>query len=138
PLAAYSSTLAPIRRLPSEILRAVFLEVQSSLWNMDWNPWHDDEYSDKAWGVSPDLETLDFSRGPWKLSHVCGAWRDVVLSYPRLWSDIALYYGTNPPALQAMILSSAQHPLDIAFNLLDKDKETVAMEAFPMILEQSC
>ncbi len=33
-LAAYSSTLAPIRRLPIDVLRTVFREIQLSLW---WN-----------------------------------------------------------------------------------------------------
>ncbi|PBK90144.1 hypothetical protein ARMGADRAFT_969384, partial [Armillaria gallica] len=69
-MAAYSSTLAPIRRLPSDILRA-------------------HSKSNSASGP----EVLDFSQGPWKLSHVCGAWRDIVLSYPQLWSRIVLQFG---------------------------------------------
>ncbi len=52
--------------------------------------------------------------------HVCGAWRDIVLSYPQLWSHIVLRSPMETldhtvPALQAMILRSAQHPLDIMF-----------------------
>ncbi|PBK90107.1 hypothetical protein ARMGADRAFT_1032691 [Armillaria gallica] len=133
-LAAYSSTLAPIRRLPGDILRAVFLEVQISQW------WNRQELS----GPSTEPPALDFSQGPWELSHVCGAWRDVILSYPQLWSRIALQFWTGRQAetlhltlsaLQAMILRSAQHPLDIAFDL--EEHEDVATEVFPMILEES-
>ncbi|SJK98652.1 uncharacterized protein ARMOST_01921 [Armillaria ostoyae] len=50
----YSSTLAPVRRLPVDVLRTVFREIQVSLWNTTQT-------------------TLAFSQGPWTLSHVCGA-----------------------------------------------------------------
>ncbi|KAK0452604.1 hypothetical protein EV421DRAFT_2031169 [Armillaria borealis] len=145
-MTAYSSTLAPIRRLPSDILRAVFLEVQISLW---WNPERSKSHSDSG------PEVLDFSQGPWKLSHVCGAWRDIVLSYPQLWSRIVLQFGRSNgpvttlrhkvPALQAAILRSGQHPLDIVFKLWTvrcagpeiTANEDAAAQAFPIILEES-
>ncbi|KAK0237732.1 hypothetical protein EDD85DRAFT_555102 [Armillaria nabsnona] len=133
----YSSTLAPIRRLPSDILCVVFHDIQISLWR---NP---QEFLEP----SAELAALDFSQGPWELSHVCGAWRDVVLSYPQLWSHIVLQFWTGRPAetlhhtlsaLQAMILHSAQHPLDIVFELgEDSENEDAAIEVFPVILEES-
>ncbi|SJK98753.1 uncharacterized protein ARMOST_02022 [Armillaria ostoyae] len=130
-LAAYSSTLAPIRRLPIDILRTVFREIQLSMW------------SDR--GSPKDHQALDFSQGPWNLGHVCGAWRDIVLSYPQLWSHLVLHFWESHPAetphhtvlaLKAMILRSAQHPLDIIF-ALDDDKEDAAVQAFSVILEES-
>ncbi|KAK0220415.1 hypothetical protein IW262DRAFT_1022696 [Armillaria fumosa] len=137
-MATYSSTLAPIRRLPSEIFRAVFREVQILLWcNMERNP--------ESGSESKAPMVLDFSQGPWKLSHVCGAWRDIILSYPQLWSHIVLRFGAcqpnetlhhTIPALQAIILRSGQHPLDIAF-AAGYENEDVAMEALPMIIEES-
>ncbi|KAK0452566.1 hypothetical protein EV421DRAFT_911304 [Armillaria borealis] len=134
-LVAYSSTLAPIRRLPTEILGAVFRSVQTSLsWKTERSGWD-------------GPEALDFSRGPWKLSHVCGAWRDIVLSYPQLWSHIVLQYHWTDcptetlhhtvPALEAMILRSAQHPLDITFDLQYINNEDAAIRAFSVILEES-
>ncbi|KAK0494568.1 hypothetical protein EDD18DRAFT_348603 [Armillaria luteobubalina] len=102
PLAAYSSTLVPIRRLPVDLLQTVFREIQLSMW------------SDR--GSLKDHQMLDFSQGPWKLGHVCGAWRDIVLSYPQLWSHIILHFRKNHPAetpyhivpaLKAMIIRSA-------------------------------
>ncbi|KAK0220428.1 hypothetical protein IW262DRAFT_1297500 [Armillaria fumosa] len=109
-MAMYSSTLAPIRRLSTEIFRSVFRE------------------------------------GPWELSHVCGAWRDIILSYPQLWSRIVLEFGTHRPAenlrdtvlaLQTMILRLAQHPLDIVFEVGYSENDDLAIEAFPVILEES-
>ncbi|KAK0192946.1 hypothetical protein F5146DRAFT_1136763 [Armillaria mellea] len=70
-MAAYSSTLAPIRRLPTEIFRTVFREVQLS---QRWNPQKDRSLTEPT--------ALDFSQVPWELSHVCSAWRDIFLSYP--------------------------------------------------------
>ncbi|SJK98770.1 uncharacterized protein ARMOST_02039 [Armillaria ostoyae] len=145
-MAAYSSTLAPIHRLPSDILRAVFLEVQISLW---WNPEPSESYSDS------ETQALDFSQGPWKLGHVCGAWRGIVLSYPQLWSRIVLQFSIDNgpvtmlrhtvPTLQAAIRRSAQHPLDIVFKLWTvrctgaevTANEDAAVQNFPVILKES-
>ncbi|PBK90097.1 hypothetical protein ARMGADRAFT_934713, partial [Armillaria gallica] len=135
-MATYSSTLAPIRRLPSEIFRAVFREVQLSLRR---NP---PEY------LFPLKEptALHFSQVPWELSRVCGAWRDIILSYPQLWSRIVLQFGRcrpakdlrdTIPALQTMILRSVQYPLDIVFEVGYSEIEDAAIEAFPVILEES-
>ncbi|SJK98773.1 uncharacterized protein ARMOST_02042 [Armillaria ostoyae] len=135
-MATHSSTLAPIRRLPTEIFRAVFREVQLSL---RWNP------PESSFPLT-ERTALDFSQVPWELSHVCGAWRDIILSYPQLWSSILLDFGTcrpaeelrdTVPALQTMILRSVQYPLDIVFEVGDSQNEDAAIEAFPVILEES-
>ncbi|KAK0237720.1 hypothetical protein EDD85DRAFT_951889 [Armillaria nabsnona] len=135
-MATYSSTLAPIRRLPSEILCAVFREVQISLRS---NP------PESSFSLT-EPTALDFSQAPWELSHVCGAWRDVILSYPQLWSRIFLQFGTcHPaeelrdtiPALQTMIHRSIQYPLDIVFEVGYSENEDTAIEAFSVILEES-
>ncbi|PBK68789.1 hypothetical protein ARMSODRAFT_1004626 [Armillaria solidipes] len=134
-MAAYSSTLAPIRRLHSDILRAVFHEIQLSMW------WNREES-----GPPKDHQALDFSQGPWKLGHVCGAWRDIVLSYPQLWSHLVLHFRAIHPtgtphhtvlALKAMILRSAQHPIDIVFELDVDHDEYAAVQAFSVILDES-
>ncbi|KAK0192940.1 hypothetical protein F5146DRAFT_524348 [Armillaria mellea] len=137
-MAAYSSTLAPIRRLPVDILRTVFREIQFLQW-WDGNPKPYTPQSD--WKEPP---ALDFFQGPWALSQVCGAWRDIVLSYPRLWSYIVLRFRefhsieTNTVlALKAMISRSAEHPLDIVFELDDDHDEYAAVPALSVILEES-
>ncbi|PBK90063.1 hypothetical protein ARMGADRAFT_1112196 [Armillaria gallica] len=85
-MASYSSTLAPIQRLPSEILRVVFREVQTSLW------WKTD-----PWGSLPEPEVLDFSKGTWKLSHVwclercCSILSPTVVAYsPAIWEKASI------------------------------------------------
>ncbi len=112
-MVTYSSTLTPIWCLLHEIFCAVIHEVQISLW---CNTGDESESESE----SEDYQMLDFSQGLWKLSHVCGAWRDIVLSYPQLWSHIVLWSPMETPdptvpALQAMILHLTQHPLDIMF-----------------------
>ncbi|PBK68912.1 hypothetical protein ARMSODRAFT_914109 [Armillaria solidipes] len=139
-MVVYSSALAPVRRLPVDVLRTVFREIQLSEWRTT------------SWLPLP--QALDFSQGPWTLSHVCGAWRDVVLSYPQLWSHIVLRFRStlsvinplaevySPPrhilvALQAMILRSEQCPLDIVFELRFDHEKDMAKTVFAMILEVS-
>ncbi|KAK0237868.1 hypothetical protein EDD85DRAFT_832158 [Armillaria nabsnona] len=135
-MVVYSSTLAPVRRLPIDVLRTVFREIQISEWRT----------------IPLPPPPLDYSQGPWTLSHVCGAWRDIVLSYPQLWSHIVLHFRSpssvrnplaeaySPPrhilvALKAMILRSEQYPLDIVFELgYDPDRD-IAEKVFGMILE---
>ncbi len=138
-MVVYSSTLAPVRRLPVDVLRTVFREIQIS-----------------EWGTIPlPPPPLDYSQGPWTLSHVCGAWRDVVLSCPQLWSHIVLHFRSPPSvrnplaeaysplrhilvALKAMILRSEHCPLDIVFELEYDPDQDIVEKVFAMILEVSC
>ncbi|PBK79494.1 hypothetical protein ARMGADRAFT_1172357 [Armillaria gallica] len=136
-MVVYSSTLAPVRRLPVDVLRAVFREIQLSEW--------------RATSWLPLPQALDFSQGPWTLSHVCGAWRDVVLSYPQLWSHVILHVRSpinaladfySPPrhmlvALKTMILRSEQCPLDIVFELDHEHDQDMAKKVIAVILEVS-
>ncbi|KAG7448786.1 uncharacterized protein BT62DRAFT_1003500 [Guyanagaster necrorhizus] len=52
-MVAYSSTLAPIRHLTNDVFRAVFREIQISLW----------------WNKEDRDQMLDFSQASWTLSH---------------------------------------------------------------------
>ncbi|KAK0431171.1 uncharacterized protein EV420DRAFT_1773092 [Desarmillaria tabescens] len=141
-LAAYASTLAPIRCLPSDVLRSVFREIQISQWR-DTSPLI-------LLGPKKVRRVLDFSQGPWTLSHVCSAWRDIVLSHPRLWSHIVLHFrgslrlperrssSCTIDALKAMIHLSKQHPLHIVFELDRDGDEDLAVRALSVILKESC
>ncbi|KAK0470493.1 hypothetical protein IW261DRAFT_1003816 [Armillaria novae-zelandiae] len=130
----YSSSIAPIRRLPVDVLRSVFREIQISRWG----------------AIGWSQTSLDFSQGPWTLSHVCGAWRDVILSYPQLWSHIVLRFGSTVRVvnskkahsrilipLEVMILRSKQCPLDIVFRLDFGYDQDMAEKIFPVILGES-
>ena len=90
---------APIHQLPTEILLEIFLIA------------------------SPSVSITAIAGFPWKLGHVCGHWRDVVLSSPKLWSYIDLGFPnkhiSNHRGVQACnvlklcLTHSGQHPLSI-------------------------
>ncbi|KIJ95176.1 hypothetical protein K443DRAFT_124943 [Laccaria amethystina LaAM-08-1] len=90
---------APIRQLPTEILLEIFLIA------------------------SPSVSITATAGFPWKLGYVCGRWRDIVLSFPKLWSNINLGFPdiqiSNRRGMQACNLlrlclaRSGQHPLSI-------------------------
>lgn len=60
--------LHPIRLIPREIIAEIVLHALN---DPDGNPMP---------------ATLGITEGPWPYSHICSLWRDVVVSYPKLWS----------------------------------------------------
>ncbi|KAF9021743.1 hypothetical protein BDZ89DRAFT_1071170 [Hymenopellis radicata] len=76
-LARLSTTRAHLQRHP-QLLREIFLCSAQS-----WN--------DKA--RSEIRDSLYLLRPEWVLSQVCHRWRDVALSFPRLWSSLDLNLG---------------------------------------------
>ncbi|KAK0452594.1 hypothetical protein EV421DRAFT_1769873 [Armillaria borealis] len=111
----FSSTLAPIRRLPSDVLRSVFRETQSR--NFVQQP------------------TIAFM-------HVCASWRDIVVSSPELWSHIKITFpgltvDKPSPLLKTILPLSRQLPLDIRF-IFDRDTSSseAAIEAFSSLLRE--
>ncbi|KAJ7757655.1 hypothetical protein B0H16DRAFT_1537381 [Mycena metata] len=70
----HTHLLAPIRRLPTELLRAIFL--------LTVPPRH--ELVQAAWD---GFGTRD---SPWTLTRVCSLWRNISLSLPTLWQTIVL------------------------------------------------
>lgn len=66
--ALHKRALSPLRRLPNELLREIFL-----------------------FAVVDNPASLDARIGPWPISQVCGSWRSIVLSTPRLWSSILIH-----------------------------------------------
>ncbi|KAJ7036281.1 hypothetical protein C8F04DRAFT_884923, partial [Mycena alexandri] len=56
--------VAPIRKMPNEILAEIFMQRVERVYSVPWNP-----------AVDPE----------WLLGQVCGIWRAVALSTPRLW-----------------------------------------------------
>ncbi|KAJ7726407.1 hypothetical protein B0H16DRAFT_1894829 [Mycena metata] len=121
----HTHLLAPIRRLPTELLRAIFL--------LTVPPRH--ELVQAAWD---GFGTRD---SPWTLTRVCSLWRNISLSLPTLWQTIVLplaypldddsqksqnsdadiqisdgFYGPGPyplPLLQAQLVRSGKAPLHI-------------------------
>lgn len=92
--------LAPIRRIPTEILGQIFLCYVDLL-------------SDKT-------VCVDVKGGVWILGHICSYWRAVALSTPQLWTTCAFYCGTRqlndaPALVGAWFERARERPLSIRF-----------------------
>ncbi len=123
----FSSTLAPIRHLPSDVLRSIFRETQSQ------NPVGQSLYYHRP--------TIRFMHGTLTLGQVCASWRDIVVSSPELWSHIRITFPSFTvdntalsPLLKAILPLSGQLPLEIRF-ISDRNTTTdKAIEAFSLLL----
>jgi len=73
--------ISSFRRLPVEILQIIF-----EYWQYTPNPienyWNINVFSEE--GPNPYL--------PWRLSHVCRFWRNIILSSPKLWGYLSYIY----------------------------------------------
>ncbi|KAK0237731.1 hypothetical protein EDD85DRAFT_555062 [Armillaria nabsnona] len=123
-----SSTLAPIRRLPSDILRSVFGEIQRDL---------------DGWWPSHYRPTIKFSHDTLTLGHVCASWRGIVVSSPELWSHTKITFPSptvnNPgrfPILKTILPLSGQLPLDVRFISEGDVSSGEAIEAFSSLLRE--
>ncbi|KAJ7145099.1 hypothetical protein C8R43DRAFT_1012814 [Mycena crocata] len=103
-IADHEKVLAPIRKLPGELLSQIFLHSAERDSTSVWNPITDPE---------------------WVLARVCSYWRTIALSLPQLWRHIHIsdagYPFIHPTASIESTLSlqldrCAQVPLAISFN----------------------
>ncbi|KAJ7447257.1 hypothetical protein FB451DRAFT_1290832 [Mycena latifolia] len=76
----HSSMLAPIRRLPAEILCNIFLLTLLPI----------DELATR---LSEESFNFGIGASPWVLTHVCGHWRNISLFFPSLLGHC--YYPDN-------------------------------------------
>ncbi|KAJ7044960.1 hypothetical protein C8F04DRAFT_520116 [Mycena alexandri] len=82
----HRAIISPVRRLPPELLSEIF------------------------------VLSFDDKGPPWHVGHICRSWRHTALSYPPLWSSIAISPTSsleNITGIQAQLLRSANAPLDI-------------------------
>ncbi|KAJ7608977.1 hypothetical protein FB45DRAFT_1127679 [Roridomyces roridus] len=85
---AKERVLAPIRRLPSEILEEIFMWSLPILKDAMY-------YQDRTIKLSP-----------WVLTHVCSSWRAVAISASALWSLLILHYDERryaPHAIEVQV-----------------------------------
>ncbi|KAF7341195.1 hypothetical protein MVEN_01854700 [Mycena venus] len=91
--------LAPVRRVPPEILSEIFHCYVDLLGDQH--------------------ECVDVKHGVWLLAHICSYWRTVALSTPQLWSSCGYACDTRVrnvvPLIQAWLKHAANHPLSIRF-----------------------
>ncbi len=124
----FSSILAPIRHLPSDVLRSVFRETQPRQSRRSMNGW----------------PIIKFMQDPLTLGQVCGSWRDIVISSPELWSHINITFPSlradNPSPcdfqslLKNILQLSGQVALDIQFRSNGDTSSGEAIEAFSLLL----
>ncbi|KAE9401963.1 hypothetical protein BT96DRAFT_817156 [Gymnopus androsaceus JB14] len=104
-LRAYASLIAPVRRLPDDVLREVFKYDCSE---------------------PCKLFLLRIRDGPLKVGAVCSHWRSIVVSTPSLWSRISLRVGLEPfsstcHVLQLFLDRSKQVALELVVNFFCSD-----------------
>ena len=84
-IATHQAVLAPIRRLPPEILSEIFLFAAAEA-TISWP--HVQPVGD-AKSMSGN-GACDANTVPWRLGAVCSLWRATLVSLPKLWSTIYL------------------------------------------------
>jgi hypothetical protein len=79
-----------IRRFPTELIaRIMHLTLDIDDWELDEE---DQNIPFKDGDVISYCDVMDTTVGAWALSQVCQNWRDITLSYPRLWSRISVEF----------------------------------------------
>ncbi|KAK0192150.1 hypothetical protein F5146DRAFT_1222339 [Armillaria mellea] len=101
------SIYTPIRRLPRDILIAIFDSVCDSWW----------QDVDEIWCLPHRLHSLNVSGPLWTLSRVCGIWRDTLHSSPASWARKlvvqAPFSKYAPEILQTYLKLTGEHPLNL-------------------------
>ncbi|KAJ7168620.1 hypothetical protein C8R46DRAFT_1191395 [Mycena filopes] len=101
-VADHQRIVAPIRRLPTELLAEIFSQAVSSDSSSDWNP---------------------TTNAGWILARVSRAWRAVLTSMPQIWSRITVFDRSTPrpkdielkEAILLQLERSTPAPLTIRF-----------------------
>ena len=118
-LDAYNSLVSPIRMVPCEILRRIFSLI----------------CEDNSSTIGPN----DICIPPLTLSRVCSTWRDIVMDYPALWSNLSVTIPFAPNAvrschgaLRIALERSGTHPLNFSVFIhghQTPDRSTLALLA---------
>jgi hypothetical protein len=113
----HQSVISTRRRLPMEILQAIFVEVDRA--KRDDIQW--------SWRSDHPRRTSDL---PWELAQVCRIWRECALSLPLLWNHFPLmqveksHTSMQLAILTELIRRSGEAPLDISIILPEDDQST--------------
>ena len=110
----HRSLVAPIRRIPPEILCEMFMHCLVSV-----------------------PHSFDVTKAPLHLTFVCSKWRRVAISTPWLWSYISLYKAPIAmELLQIWLLRSGSSPLTLIFEPEDNGDD-IASSYFDTIIPHS-
>ncbi|KAK6978036.1 hypothetical protein R3P38DRAFT_502371 [Favolaschia claudopus] len=127
----HSAVLAAVRRVPLEVLFEIF-------------DWIESDAFDRTVFHKRHVPTA-----PWRITHVCRAWREAAQSYPKLWTNICIHGGMvdwaesdhKAPsmsvlypldALEAQLRLSSPASLDVQLEMLE-ESEYMTMLLKPLI-----
>ncbi|KAJ7218918.1 hypothetical protein C8J57DRAFT_1537276 [Mycena rebaudengoi] len=124
-----ASTVAPIRRIPPEVLSHIFVCYSESI-------------------PEKDRVVLNIATGPWLLTHVSTHWRNVAASTPALWGNFKYHcsnrriFRSDPvAAAKTWLQRTAAHPLSISFYCEDGGTHTnasrICAQVFDVLLSRS-
>ncbi|KAJ7623802.1 hypothetical protein FB45DRAFT_1031703 [Roridomyces roridus] len=120
------SVISPLRRMPPEILADIF-----------------------SWTLPPMNElrgdVSDLETSPWVLTQVCSRWRDISLSTPSLWCNIAAVYGgkrgefpdPRPEMVQTQVERSGAQNLMIQFHASESHDPAEQVALFQVLASHS-
>ncbi|KAK0470412.1 uncharacterized protein EV420DRAFT_1664164 [Desarmillaria tabescens] len=114
-LERYSSVLAPIRRIPRDILHEIFYHT-----------------------IGTSSNFFNIREPPWVLSYVCGSWRDVILSSAWLWPRVISNASLPKHSLEMLDVyldRSRNCPLDILFEC--NDSLSISEQVLEMLIDHS-
>ena len=69
----YQTVTSPVRRLPADVLCEIFQ------WNVEFDV-----------STLSFFDSLDIGEGPWLPSYVCRRWREVALSFSKIWTSVSV------------------------------------------------
>jgi len=111
----HKGIIAPIRRVPPEIMAEIFLQLASIEEEEGSDSWNEEKLFEKEYIVGPFLH-----RAPLIFGEVSRTWRAIALSMPSLWSSISLECNNNKIAANISLCDmwlkrSGSLPLSIHF-----------------------
>ncbi|KAJ7460315.1 hypothetical protein FB451DRAFT_1563383 [Mycena latifolia] len=107
-LRRHRAVLSPIRRVPPELICAIFSMTLP--------------FTRRAPTGTKHANGGSVQQAPWHLGHICRFWRAVALSYPLLWSSIHVVDPPHPSQfaniyprsmMESQLLRSGSQPLDV-------------------------
>lgn len=104
----HQALLTPARRLPSDILAMIFLEVAHTEFveseSLSFASTYPAVVGRRRW---PTIQTMEPLKGASLIAQVCRGWRELALASPRIWSYLSIFHGRRGTRKMLTALRSA-------------------------------